>query len=60
MFSHVNVNKFHYIRILSIMWQDSYYYYQWNGDTKGIFNFPAKCCRKIIKSGAPDYNKTLH
>ena len=42
------------------MWQDSYYYYQWNGDTKGIFNFPAKCYRKIIKSGAPDYNKTLH
>ena len=27
---------------------------------KGIFSFPAKCYRKIIKSDAPGYSKTLH
>ena len=27
---------------------------------KGTFSFPAKCYRKNIKTGAPDYNKTLH
>ena len=27
---------------------------------KGIFSFPAKCYRKIIKSSVRDYNKTLY